>query len=133
MNCVHGRNSELRSGGSAEDSGLRTVRVDDIRLDLAQHRDQGAIGLPILPRPDGSLQFGQHAKIETAVTSTLFETSFRSQAGAGDQRDFVAVVTMLILDGQQCVFLCSADDQSRDEMDDVHAEADGVSLGVARS
>lgn len=92
-----------------------------------------AIGLPILPRPDGSLQFGQHAKIETAVTSTLFETSFRSQAGAGDQRDFVAVVTMLILDGQQCVFLCSADDQSRDEMDDVHAEADGVSLGVARS
>lgn len=121
MNRVDGGDAELRGGRSAEDARLRAVCVDDVRLDLAEHRDQRAVRLPILPRSDRAMQFRQHAKVEAAATSALFEAPFRSQAGAGDQRDLVAVVAMLVLDGQQRVFLCSADDQPRDEMDDVHA------------
>ncbi len=66
------------------------------------------------------MQFRQDSEIEASASSSFFQTSFWPKARPGDERHLVAVVAMLIFDGEQRVFLCSADDQPRNEVDDIH-------------
>src|SRR5690606_27119513 len=60
-----------------------------------------------------------------ALPRPLFEAALRPQTWSRDQRHAIAVITMLILDRQQRVFLRPADDQPCDEMNDIERIGNG--------
>ena len=110
-------NAQSGRGRSAQDAGLGTVRVDDLRLDFAEQLQQAAIARPIAGRMDAALHLGDDPQVESAGPGPLFEASFRAESRPRDE-DYLVSEPMLVLDVEQRVFLGSADDQAGDDVGD---------------
>ena len=120
MNRVNARQPQLSRDRAPDDPGLRGVRVQQVRLDLAQESLQLAIRFPIVPRMNGPPRRVDDPQVKPAATSTLFERSLGPNPRSRDERHPVAKQAVLILAGQQRVLLRPANDEPRDVVDDVH-------------
>jgi hypothetical protein len=95
------------------------VGVDDVRLQILQQLGDAAVRAEILDRQDGAEHFVDDDDAVAVALRALHQRAFGADRGAGDERDVVPAV-VLTLTGEQGVLLRAADDQARDDVNDLH-------------
>ena len=121
VNGVYRGKFQLRGRVPADDSRFGRVCMNEVRPKLAQHSEKIAIASPVVPRVNAATHRVELDHAKTRCPGAIDQAAFRADRRAGDERHFVAVLAMLLLARQQRVLLSSANDQTRDDMSNVHS------------
>lgn len=107
---------------SSENTGLRTVSMNEIRLIRLECSFDGEVSARVMPRMKASLKFRQDANVQATLLSSLFEGSLRPDTRTGNQANFIAMQVVLIVHIEQGVFLSPANDEPGDDVGNSHKD-----------
>ncbi len=119
----HGRHAQRPGGGAAEHSALGAVRMNHVGPKSPQRPFELPIADGVAPRMDRPAQRGDDFQRHPPCPGPIQQTPFRPQRRPGDQQHVVAVLAEQVFAAEHGVFLCSAEDQSRDDVGDTHGLA----------
>jgi len=115
----------LPGDGASHDAGFGAVSVDDVGADLFEETAELSVAGPVAEGVDFAAEVVDESDVEAALLGAIDEASFGAETGAGDERNLVSVEVVLVLDGQEGVFLGTSEDETGDEMDDLHGGVSG--------
>ena len=87
------------------------------------------VGLPVMPRMNGSPRSIDQSQIDTAAPGSFLKGSFRPDSRPRNERHTITKEMLLIFDCGQRVFLSAADDQPRNVVSNMHVKK-GILDGV---
>ena len=120
MDRVDGRDSQLMSGQTPEDSSFRTVGMHDLRLVVGKSSPDGSQGSPVLKRVQTAPEFRKKFQVQSSVHCSLFERTFRTKARSGHETDFVTKQVMLVVHTEKRILLRTTDDQPGNNVGNAH-------------
>ena len=112
-------------GEAAENAGLAAVRVNDVGPGLPENFREPAQRHPILPRMNGTNQFGDASENSGRAGEFGFKGTFGTSGRAGNQTNGDTEFLAQTEDGGDGVFLRAADNQPGNNVGDAHWRVSG--------